>query len=337
MFGYLRQSTASQSRTIGPFVDDTDFKTLENGLTIANTDIKLKKNGATAVNKNSGGATSDVNGMYAVTFNATDTNTVGEIQGSVSVAGALVVVFKFVVLEEAVFDLLFISGATGDVKLQAITHTGATIPTVTTVDTTTTNTDMRGTDSALAAASAPTNFGDMAITVTTGRVSVGTSFDKTGYSISGTITTLDGLNDFNPATDTVVNVTAVVNVTNDVGITQAGADKAWGTTTRALTDKAGFTIAGTITTLDGLQDISPSQVNSEMLDVLTVDVFAEPSGVIAATSSLADKIGYVFTKTKNKTTQTSTLFSLRNDADSGNISTSTVSDDGSTFTKGEDT
>jgi len=54
---------------------------------------------------------------------------------------------------------------------------------------------MRGTDSALLAASAPTNFGDLAITASTGRVTVGTNADKTGYSISGSITTLDGLND----------------------------------------------------------------------------------------------------------------------------------------------
>jgi len=70
-----------------------------------------------------------------------------------------------------------------------------TIANVTTVATTTTNTDMRGTDNALLAASAPTNFGDLAITASTGRVTVGTNADKTGYSISGSITTLDGLND----------------------------------------------------------------------------------------------------------------------------------------------
>jgi len=32
-------------------------------------------------------------------------------------------------------------------------------------------------------------------------------------------------------------------VTNDVGITQAGADKAWSTAARALTDKAGFSLS----------------------------------------------------------------------------------------------
>lgn len=45
----------------------------------------------------------------------------------------------------------------------------------------------------------PTNFGDLAITATTGLMSVGTNNDKTGYSISGSITTLDGLNDLDAA------------------------------------------------------------------------------------------------------------------------------------------
>lgn len=70
---------------------------------------------------------------------------------------------------------------------------------VTLVATTTTNTDMRGTDNAFLASSAPTNFSDLAITATTGRVTVGTNNDKTGYSISGTKTTLDALNDVSTA------------------------------------------------------------------------------------------------------------------------------------------
>ena len=111
--GFLRQSTASQSRNVGPFVDDTDFKSVETGLTIANTDVKLSKNGAASVNKNSGGGTHVANGKYALTFDATDTNTVGELDGSILVSGALVVAFKFMVLEEAVYDLYYASGAGG--------------------------------------------------------------------------------------------------------------------------------------------------------------------------------------------------------------------------------
>src|SRR3990172_2470305 len=50
MSGFLKQSTASQSRAIGPFLDDTDFKTAETALTIANTDIKLIVNGGASPN-----------------------------------------------------------------------------------------------------------------------------------------------------------------------------------------------------------------------------------------------------------------------------------------------
>lgn len=78
---------------------------------------------------------------------------------------------------------------------ETINASSGSVDNVTTVATTTTNTDMRGTDNAFLAANAPTNFGDLAITASTGRVTVGTNNDKTGYSISGTKTTLDALND----------------------------------------------------------------------------------------------------------------------------------------------
>lgn len=113
MHSFLRQSTASQSRALGPFVDDTDFKTPETGLTIANTDIKLVINGAASANKNSGGGTHRVNGVYGVTFDATDSATVGEVQVSVVVAGALPVFATFIVVEEAVYDALFAASAAG--------------------------------------------------------------------------------------------------------------------------------------------------------------------------------------------------------------------------------
>jgi hypothetical protein len=169
MLSYLKQSTAAQIRSVGPFVDDTDFKTAETGLTVANTDIKLSKNGASGVNKNSGGGTHTNNGMYSLTFDATDTSAVGELEGSISVSGALIVVFKFVVLEEAVYDGFF--GASAEGYLQSttaarkldVTAAGnagidwGNVENKTTandlsgtdiqlVDTTTTNTDMRGTD-----------------------------------------------------------------------------------------------------------------------------------------------------------------------------------------------
>lgn len=126
MSKYLRQSTAGQKKTIGPFVDDEDFVTLEDGLTIANTDIKLAKDGGTSVNKNSGGATNTVNGTYSVTFDATDSNTVGELAVSVKVAGALVYTTTFTVLEPVVFDALFADGADGELPADVVKINGAT-------------------------------------------------------------------------------------------------------------------------------------------------------------------------------------------------------------------
>ncbi len=89
------------------------------------------------------------------------------------------------------------------------------------------------------------------------------------------------------------------------------------------------------TAVDGLNDISTADVNAQVLDVLNTDTFAEPSAVPAATATLVDKISWIYTVSRNKMTQTSTTTTLRNDADSANIATSTVSDDGTTYTKGE--
>ncbi len=111
--GFLKQSTASQSRNVGPFLDDTDFITPETGLTIANTDVKLSKGGAAGANKNSGGGTHRNNGMYSLTFDATDTDTVGELAGSILVSGAMLVVFKFMVVEETIYDAYYGASAAG--------------------------------------------------------------------------------------------------------------------------------------------------------------------------------------------------------------------------------
>jgi hypothetical protein len=80
---------------------------------------------------------------------------------------------------------------------------------------------------------------------------------------------------------------------------------------------------------------SPTQVNAELLDVFNTDTFGESASVPAAGSTLIDKIKWLFTLARNKITQTATVQTLRNDADSGTIATAPVSDDATTFTRGE--
>ncbi len=55
----------------------------------------------------------------------------------------------------------------------------------------------------------------------------------------------------------------------------------------------------------------------------------------AAGAGIEEALAWLTAMNRNKMTQTSTTSTLRNDADSGDISTSTVSDNGTTFTKGE--
>ena len=112
---HLRQGTAGQARIIGPF--SADGQTPATGLTIENTDIKLMVNGGAAANKSVGGATHRANGEYAITFDDTDTATVGELAVNVTVAGSLPVRAKFTVLTAAVYDALYAATAAAKVDL----------------------------------------------------------------------------------------------------------------------------------------------------------------------------------------------------------------------------
>ncbi len=104
---WLKQSTAATVK-LGPFVDDTDGKTAETGLTIAQADIRLSKNGGDfAQTNNAAGATHDENGYYDVPLNTTDTNTLGTLTVAVSKTGALPVWATFMVVPANVYDSLF--------------------------------------------------------------------------------------------------------------------------------------------------------------------------------------------------------------------------------------
>jgi len=84
-----------------------------------------------------------------------------------------------------------------------------------------------------------------------------------------------------------------------------------------------------------LSILTAANVNSEVVDVLFTDTQAELAAVPAANAPLADKIAWNFLLARNKLLQTSALQTVRNDADGADIATATVSDDGTTFTRGE--
>lgn len=100
----------------------------------------------------------------------------------------------------------------------------------------------------------------------------------------------------------------------------------------SVTGNVGGNVTGSV---GSLATQAKTDVNTEVVDALSTDTYAELADVPAATVSLADKISWLFMLARNKVTQSATTQTLRNDADSADIGTSTVSDSAGTFTRGE--
>lgn len=102
----LKQSTAVTVK-IGPFLDETDGKTAETALTIAQADVRLSKNGGNIAQKNDAtSCTHDELGIYGCPLNTTDTGTLGRLQLWVHESGALPVWHEYMVVTANVYDTL---------------------------------------------------------------------------------------------------------------------------------------------------------------------------------------------------------------------------------------
>jgi hypothetical protein len=128
---YLKQST-SVTLKIGPFIDDTDGKTAETGLTEHQADIRISKNGANIIQKNEASScTYDELGIYDCPIDDTDTNTLGRLQLWCHEAGFLPVFHEYTVLAANVFDALVGGGDYLDVATAELANIdfGATMKT----------------------------------------------------------------------------------------------------------------------------------------------------------------------------------------------------------------
>lgn len=192
-----------------------------------------------------------------------------------------------------------VSGAVGSVT--AINTTGGAIDDVVLVATTTVNSDMRGTELALLAASAPTNFGDMSITITTGLVDITqAAADKAWATTTRVLTAGTNLNDITAEDVWAVDATnqqtqgtfgqAIGDpIADTTTIYQAVATDATGDNVSVdvgnLNDVAATDIvsAGAITTLAG------AIVNVDLVDTTTVnsDMRGTDSALLAANINLS--------------------------------------------------
>lgn len=81
---------------------------------------------------------------------------------------------------------------------------------------------------------------------------------------------------------------------------------------------------------------SPAQVNAEVLDVMNVDTFGEPGDEAPAeTTTIFNKINYLYKFLRNKVETTSTRIHVYDDAGTNKDQSSVISDDGTTFTRAE--
>ena len=131
--GILKQGTAA-TIVLGPFLDDTDGKTAETALTIAQADVRLSKNAAAfAQVGESTSATHMENGYYSKPLNTTDTGTLGILTVAVAETGALPVRQDYSVVTGQEWDRMFqTTGAVANLGiLDRGTATAATSTTLT--------------------------------------------------------------------------------------------------------------------------------------------------------------------------------------------------------------
>lgn len=76
-------------------------------------------------------------------------------------------------------------------------------------------------------------------------------------------------------------------------------------------------------------------LSSDAITNVWSKTMTELSSVPGVTGTTLEALQWLFLLARNKVTQTSTTQTLRNDADSSNVATSTHSDDGTTHTRGE--
>lgn len=155
-----------------------------------------------------------------------------------------------------------------------------------------------------------------------------------GATFSGATDSLEAIRDRGDAAwTTATGFATPTNITAATGVVLAGV-----THTGAVIPTVSAVTGLTTSNLDATVSsrATPAQVNAEVLDVFTIDTFAEPAqGAPAATTTLANKIAYLFKFLRNKKEQTATTLSIYDDAGTTVDHKATISDNGTTYTHGE--
>lgn len=299
---FLRQSTAQTIR-FGPCLDITDGVTEETALTLAQADMRLSKDGGAFAQKSAAGnATHDSDGWYSTSLSITDTGTVGELILNVhQPANMLPVWLRWWVLEEEVYDDVYGASAVGYLKPTTagrdldVSAGGEAGIDWANVGSPTTAVDLSGTDIQLV---------DTVTTYTSDTPQTGDNFARlgapAGASVSADVAAVK--------VETLSLDGTKIPDTLSLANINAEADT-------ALTDF--FTSVATL------------------VNLIWDEAMVETTGAPAITGTMRAFMEWWAGLSRNKMLQTATTSTLRDDADGADLATSTVSDDGTTFTRGE--
>ena len=288
------QQSSSVVVSFGPFVDKTDGFTELSGLVSAldnaTTGIKLSKNGGTLAVRHATVTASvyDAQGYYKVTLDTTDTNSLGLCRMIYSDPATCLPVWE---------DLLVIPAA-----VKAPLAGTALLTTNVTQWLTAAAPAMSG-DAFASLATLLTRIAST-LTITSGKVDVN---DKTGFSISGTKTTLDALNDIAAA---AVWSVATRTLTSFGTLASDVATSVWGAGTRTLSS-FGTLVADVATAVWGAGTKVLTGFGTLVADVATA-VWG------AGTKALTDKAGFTISGT---TTTLDALATLIRGADNDTLKT----------------
>jgi hypothetical protein len=169
---------------------------------------------------------------------------------------------------------------------------------------------------------------------TVGTLAKGT--DLTGFNDISAASVQTELTTYGALKPTVAGRTLDVTATGEAGLDYAN-------TAGTPADSAGVStlltrVPSALTITSGKVDINDKtgfSLSTAGIDAVWAKTMTELSSVPGVTGTTLQALEWVFLLARNKITSTSTTQVLRNDADSATIGSSAVSDDGTTFTRGE--
>lgn len=335
---YLKQSIAATA-VIGPALDATDGVTEETGVAASST-LKISK-GSAAFTTRSGSASAiahDANGWYRVPLDTTDTGTLGSlVLIFVDSTTHLPIWHEYTVLAANVYDSLVGGGDTLDVAIPIGAFAASSISAAAFSS----NTIVQDIINASAISNAKFAAGAIGTdTLAANSIAIGT-FAASALSAAAISN--------NSITSGILAASAIGGsqlAQNCIGSIQLSAAAiSIGKVAASALSAAAFSSNSIVADLIASNAIGIGKIAASAFaaSAFSDDTWSsawaractEPTSVVSAAPKAIDALSWLLTASRNKLTQTSAAMSIRNDGDSGTVASASVSDDGTTFTRGK--